>query len=90
MSMPNTKTNYTLDDESARALATLAQRWNVAEAEALRRVLLQAAFRCGSVPSPEERLAALDRLQKSLAERRVDFDSWAREAWAIRHGIDPQ
>ncbi|MDE2788536.1 MAG: hypothetical protein OXL37_18025 [Chloroflexota bacterium] len=88
--MPGIKTTYTLDDESARALATLAQRWNVAEPEALRRALLQAASQYDPIPSPGERLAALDLLQKSLAERGVDFDAWAREAWAIRHGADPE
>ena len=89
MTTPNTKATYTLDEESSHALATLAQHWNITESEALRRALLQAASRYGPVLSPEERLAALDRLQKSLAERGVDFDAWAREAWEIRHGIDP-
>lgn len=90
MTVPSIKTTYTLDEETARALATLAQRWNVAGTEALRRALMQAASQYDPIPSPEERLAALDRLQKSLAERGVDFDAWAREAWAIRHGADPQ
>ena len=90
MTVPSIKTTYTLDEESARALATLVQRWNVAGPEALRRALMQAAAQYDPIPSPEERLAALDRLQKSLAERGVDFDAWAREAWAIRHGADPQ
>lgn len=89
MTVPNAKSTYTLDDASADALATLAQHWNMTESEALLRALLQAASRCGPTLSPEERLAALDRLQKSLAERGVDFDAWAREAWAIRHGTDP-
>lgn len=89
MTVPNIKTTYTLDDESTHALATLARHWNVTESEALRRALLQAASGYGPVLSPEERLAALDRLQKSLAERGVDFDAWAREARAIRHGDDP-
>ena len=88
MATPNIKTTYTLDDESARALATLAQHWNVTESEALRRALLQVASSYGPILSPEERLAALNRLQKSLAERGVDFDAWAREARAIRHGTD--
>ena len=89
MTVPSIKTTYTLDDQSARALATLAQHWNTTESEALRRALLQAASRYGPILSPEERLAALDRLQKSLAERGVDFDAWARDAWAIRHGTAP-
>ena len=90
MTTPNIKTTYTLDDESARALAKLAQHWNTTESEALRRALLQVASSYGPILSPEERLAALHRLQKSLVERGVDFDAWAREAWEIRHGIDPQ
>ena len=90
MTTPNIKTTYTLDDESARALAKLAQHWKMTESDALRRALLQVASGYGPVLSPEERLAALDRLRASLAERGVDFDAWAREAWEIRHGIDPQ
>ena len=89
MTTQNTKATYTLDDESTHALAKLAQHWNVTESEALRRALLQVASQYGPILSPEERLAALNRLQKSLAERGVDFDAWAREAWEIRHGIDP-
>ncbi len=90
MTAPNIKATYLLDEESARALATLAHHWNMTESEALRRALLQAASGYGPVLSPEERLAALDRLRASLAERGVDFDAWAREAWEIRHGIDPE
>ena len=89
MTTPDIKATYTLDDESARALAKLAHHWKVTESEALRRALLHVASGYGPVLSPEERLAALHRLQKSLAERGVDFDAWAREARAIRHGDDP-
>ena len=90
MTTPNIKTTYTLDDESARALATLAQHWNTTESEALRRAVLKAASGYGPILSPEERLAALDRLRASLAERGVDFDAWAREARAIRYGDDSE
>ena len=31
MTTPNTKTTYTLDDETTRALAKLAQHWNLTE-----------------------------------------------------------
>ena len=90
MTTPNTKTTYTLDEETAGALAKLAHHWNLTESEALRRALLQVASGYGPILSPEERLAALDRLRDSLVERGVDFDAWAREAYAIRHGEDPE
>ena len=90
MTTPNTKTTYTLDDETTRALAKLAQHWNLTESEALRRALLQVASAYGPILSPQERLDALERLRASLAERGVDFDAWAREAYAIRHGGDPE
>ncbi len=87
MTTPNIKAAYSLDDETARALARLARRWNVSESEALRRAICAAA---GPEPkSPSERMAALKKLQDSLKERGVDFDQWQREAWAIRHGVDP-
>lgn len=90
MTTPNIKATYTLDDETAGALAKLAQHWKLTESEALRRALLQVASGYGPILSPEERLAALDQLQKSLAEQGVDFDAWAREAYAIRHGDDSE
>ena len=87
MTVPSSKATYALDDETAHALARLAQRWNVSESEALRRAICAAA---GPEPaSPDERMAALKKLQDSLKERGVDFDQWQREAWAIRHGADP-
>lgn len=90
MTTPNIKATYTLDDETARALAKLAHHWNLTESEALRRALLQVASGYGPILSPQERLDALERLRASLVERGVDFDAWAHEAYAIRHGDDSE
>ena len=86
----NTKITYSLDDELAQALAKLAAHWKVPESEALRRAVLQVASGYRPVLSREERLAVLDQLRDSLAARGVDFDAWAREAYAIRHGDDTE
>lgn len=90
MTTPNIKATYTLDDETARALAKLARHWNLTESEALRRALLQLASGYGPILSPQERLEALQRLRASLAEHGVDFDAWEREAYALRHGDDSE
>ena len=90
MTTTKTKITYSLDDELAQALAKLAAHWKVPESEALRRAVLQVASGYRPVLSREERLAALDQLRDSLAARGVDFDAWAREAYALRHGDDPE
>lgn len=82
--------SFTLDAETALALAALAQQWQLSEEDALRRVI-QRACRAATAPeiaelSPAERLQALAELRASLAAQGVDFDAWAREAQAIRRG----
>lgn len=63
--------DYSLDVESVRALEALAQRWNVSKSEALRRAVRMAAARYAQ--GNDSALDALDRLQISLRERRVDL-----------------
>ena len=84
------KSTYSLDSETADALAALARRWQISEADALCRAVRQTAVR-ERVHQPEkertpaQRAAVLRELQESLAARGVDFDAWLREAEAIRH-----
>ena len=71
------KSTYSLDVESVRALEALAQRWNVSKSEVLRRAIRIAAMEGGSESGAA--LGALDRLQTSLRERKVDVTEWARD-----------
>ena len=81
--MMTIKSTYSLDVESVRALEALAQRWNVSKSEVLRRAIRMAAT--GGDPGEAVSLAALDRLQASLRERKVDVPQWARDQKAERH-----
>ena len=84
------KSTYSLDAVTAGALAALARRWQISEADALRRAIRQTAARERVYPPEKERTQAqkadaLRELQESLAARGVDFDAWLRETEAIRH-----
>lgn len=82
--MPSTtiKSTYSLDVESVRKLEALAQRWKVSKTEVLRRAIRMAEVERG--PADGASLGALDRLQTSLRERRVDVKRWARDSKAER------
>ena len=82
--MPSTtiKSTYSLDVESVRKLEALAQRWKVSKTEVLWRAIRMAEVKGG--PGDGAPLGALDRLQTSLRERRVDVKRWPRDSKAER------
>ena len=82
MAVTTVKSTYSLDVESIRVLEALAQRWNVSKSEVLRRAIRIAA-REGE-PDNGPPLGALDRLQRSLRERKVDVTQWTRDLKAER------
>ena len=74
--MPSaTKATYSLDSETLEKLKRLSHRWQVSKTEALRRAVHRAAE---SVPSPEERIAALHSLQRWAKEKRIDLEKWKK------------
>ena len=77
MAINTKKSTYSLDIESIRALEALSQHWNVSKAEVLRRAI-ELAVREES-PGKGAALGALDRLQASLRERKVDVTRWAQK-----------
>lgn len=88
MATQTIRSTYALDVETVRALDRIAQRWKVSKSEALRR-----AIRAADADEPdraESRLAALDRLQRSLGLSQTRARRWtqestrARRAWAAR------
>jgi hypothetical protein len=70
------KSTYSLDPASLERLTRLSQRWQVSKTETIRRALAKAEE--ADQPTPEQRLAALHSLQKSLKDRGVDFDAWGQ------------
>ena len=82
MAVTTIKSTYSLDIESVRALEALAQRWNVPKSEVLRRSIRIAAMEGGL--GNGSALSALDRLQTSLRERKIDVKQWARDLKAER------
>ena len=76
MAVTTIKSTYSLDVESVRALETLARRWNVSKSEVLRRAIRLAVREGG--PGKGAALGALDRLQASLRDRKVDVARWSR------------
>lgn len=76
MAVTTIKSTYSLDVESVRALEALARSWNVSKSEVLRRAIRLAVREGG--PGKGAALGALDRLQASLRERKVDVTRWSR------------
>lgn len=82
MAVTTIKSTYSLDVESIRVLEALAQRWHVSKSEVLRRAIRIAARE--EEPGNATTLGALDRLQRSLRERKVDVAQWERDLKAER------
>ena len=79
--MATSKSTFSLDLESLDRLKRLSRHWQVSKTEVLRRALARAEQ--SDAPSPEERIAALRRLQRKLKAKGVDFEAWKK---AIRDG----
>jgi len=75
MARTTIRSTYSLDVVTVRTLETVARRWGVSKSEALRRAIRAAAGADSlSTRSP---LATLDRLQSSVARKRIDVEAWA-------------
>jgi predicted transcriptional regulator len=80
MALPAVKTTYSLDQETVRLLDQLADRWGESRSGALRRAIRDAASGAGI----NDRLAALDAWQKSMALSPAAAKAWADESRAMR------
>ena len=88
MAITTIKSTYSLDVDSVRTLEELAQRWNVSKSEVLRRAIRIAAME--REPGKDAALGALDRLQISVRERKVDVTRWALDLKAERRAAPRQ
>jgi hypothetical protein len=81
MALSTIKTTYAFDAETVRLLERLARRWAVSKSEALRRANRAAA---SAAYGPDDPLAVLDALQRSVRLAPRSADRWARTARADR------
>lgn len=79
------RTTFALDEMTAHRLKRLAARWQVSQAEVVRRSLELAESAHVSQPDVEERIEAARRLRESLRKRKVDVEAWIQTARDSRH-----
>ena len=75
------RTTFALDETTAQRLRRLAKRWNVSQAEVVRRSVEQAEKETRSSQNEiERRLEAARQLRASLKRRNVDVAGWMATA----------
>ncbi len=75
------RTTFALDEATAKRLKRLAARWDVSQAEVVRRSVEQAEKELTTSPSDiERRLESGRQLRASLKERQVDVAAWIATA----------
>jgi hypothetical protein len=74
------RTTFALDAITAHRLKRLAARWQVSQAEVVRRSLEKTEQAETTPPDAEERIAAARRLRESLRKRNVDVAAWIQTA----------
>ncbi len=94
MTATTVNTTYAMDEETQRALESLARRWGVSESEALRQAI-RAELAREPVPTiqpdpprkgvpNEDAIAALRELHESVRKKGYDLDKWERDFKAER------
>ncbi len=78
------RATFALDEGTIKRLKKLALRWQVSQAEVVRRTLSMAEKVLVHPPDIQERLAAAGRLQESLQGRHVNIEAWIRQVRAAR------
>ncbi|MEO7997590.1 MAG: ribbon-helix-helix protein, CopG family [Gemmatimonadaceae bacterium] len=82
MAIPKIKATYSLDVETASTLERLAERWKTSKSEALRRLIMQGDAQVDD--AQRDKIAALERLQKSIALTKTGASKWIGEVRAER------
>jgi hypothetical protein len=75
---------FALDEPTARRLRRLAARWQVSQAEVVRRSLEQAEEAEVTAPDVEARIMAARRLRERVQAREVDVTACMKTARASR------
>ena len=84
MATVTVRSTYSLDLETVRRLEALAKRWETSKSGALRRAIRLASE--DARPTVNEKLAALDELQRLLALDERSAAEWCAEVRRERHG----
>ncbi len=84
MAIPKIKATYSLDTETVRILERVSRRLGVSKSEALRRAIHASATLHGSANAENERLSALDRLQRTAGLDQSAARAWERKVRAER------
>lgn len=71
------RSTYSFDVETVQKLDRLAEHWNTSKSEALRRSIDRVAGQ--TLRNCEDAVAALEELQRQVAESGVDVEKWARD-----------
>ena len=76
------RSTYSFDAETVQKLDRLADHWNTSKSEALRRSIDRVAEQ--TLRNCEDAIAALEELQRRMAEAGVDTEEWLEETRKIR------
>lgn len=71
------RSTYSFDAETVQKLDRLAEHWNTSKSEALRRSIDRVAEQ--TLRNCENAIAALEELQRRMAEAGVDAEEWVKE-----------
>lgn len=71
------RSTYSFDAETVQKLDRLAEHWNTSKSEALRRSIDRVAEQ--TLRNCEDAIAALEELQRRMAEAGVDTEEWVKE-----------
>lgn len=71
------RSTYSFDVETVQKLDRLAEHWNTSKSEALRRSIDRVAEQ--TLRNCEDAIAALEELQRQVAESGIDVEKWARD-----------
>ena len=76
------RSTYSFDVETVQKLDRLAEHWNTSKSEALRRSIDRVAGQ--TLRNCEDAIAALEELQRRVAESGIDVEKWAEETRKMR------
>lgn len=77
MAKMTVRSTYSFDVETVQKLDRLAEHWNTSKSEALRRSIDRVAEQ--TLRNCEDAIAALEELQRQVAESGIDVEKWARD-----------
>lgn len=76
------RSTYSFDVETVQKLDRLAEHWNTSKSEALRRSIDRVAEQ--TLRNCEDAIAALEELQRQVAESGIDVEKWVEESRKMR------